>query len=74
MKEVCRDVKIEPALIPIPNEENSQDQARCDISAQGIWSPCEKTFFDVRVCHPNAASYVTKPLDALYRENENENG
>ena len=34
MKEVCRDVKIEPALIPIPNEQ-TQDQARCDISAQG---------------------------------------
>ena len=72
MKEVCRDVKIEPALIPIPNDKQTQDQARCDISAQGVWSPCEKTFFDVRVCHPNAASYMTKSFDALYLEKEKE--
>ena len=51
---------------------NTAPQARLDISASGIWGPCERTFFDVRVTHPNAESNRHKSLDAIYRANEME--
>ena len=75
MREVCKDVRIEPELMPVERDVfrgNQAPNARLDISARGVWSPCEKTFFDVRVTHPNADSHVTKSLDQLYRENEAE--
>ena len=61
-------------LIPIEREirGNSAQLARLDISARRVWSPNEKTFFDVRVTHPNAASHRSKSLQQLYKENENE--
>ena len=43
-----------------------------DISAQGIWSRCEKTFMDVRVTHPTSQSHMRKSMETLYRENERE--
>ena len=73
MEEVCKDVKVEPMLIPIEREirGNSAQQVRLDVSARGVWSPNENTFFDVRVTHPNAASHRSKSLQQLYKENEN---
>ena len=57
LREVCRDVKIEPELIPIGNGElssnNKAEKARLDVSAVGFWSSMERTFLDVRVMHPN---------------------
>ena len=73
MEEVCHDVKIEPSLIPTENDKiqgTSADGARCDISARGVWQNYEKTFFDVQVTHPNAESYMRKPLKSLYKECE----
>ena len=75
MRDVCRDVRIEPELIPIQSDliqGNDAPNARLDISARGVWSPCERTFFDVRVTHPNADSHMEKPLDQIYRENESQ--
>ena len=74
MEEVCKDVKTEPLLIPIERDiqGNSAQQARLDISARGVWSSNEKTFFDVRVTHPNAVSHRSKSLQQLYKQNENE--
>ena len=75
MQEVCRDVKIEPDLIPIEREnvqDNTASGARLDISARGVWSPCEKTFFDVRITHPNAESHRSKSLPQIYKQNEAE--
>ena len=75
MESVCKDVRIEPALLPVLNdavEGNSSDQARLDISARGIWAGYEKCFFDVRVTHPTADSHMKKSLEQIYRENENE--
>ena len=57
LKEVCVDVRTEPGLLPV-NPANlsssaiTTDQARLDIVATGLWSPFERTFFDVRVTHP----------------------
>ena len=76
MREVCKDVQIEPNLLPIENTEfdgkrtNVQQNARLDISARGVWNTFEKTFFDVRITHPTAASNIKKDLGRLYSENE----
>ena len=51
MEETCKDVQIEPELQPttaeLTNSRNQKVKARLDISARGIWSMCEKSFFDV---------------------------
>ena len=69
MENVCKDVQTEPTLLPDQNS-NRPDGERPDISARGMWSPAEKTFFDIQVTHPNAESYLDKPLSAIYREKE----
>ena len=73
-REVCRDV-VEPQLLPVNNEEidgTSADRAAPDISSRGLWSTFERTFFDVRVLHPNAPSYRSSDVSALYRKHEEE--
>ncbi len=78
MKEAgCSDVRTEPALLPVnPNDfgsrTNTTEGARLDISARGLQSTFERTFFDVRVSHPYAASNVTVSLTKLYERNEME--
>ena len=74
LRNVCKDVKIEPQLIPNQNENagSNAEGARLDISAIGLWSSYERTFFDVRVTHPTAISHIKKPLPYLYIENENQ--
>ena len=51
LKEVCKDVKVEPELLPIGTTEtassNMADKARLDVSAVGLWSAMERTFLDV---------------------------
>lgn len=74
-KEVCRDVVVEPQLLPLDNEEINGvhgDRAGPDISSRGMWSTFERTFFDVRVLHPNAPSYRSTDLSRLYRKHEQE--
>ena len=76
-REVCRDVVIEPNLIPLDNEELDDGTARGDknapdISSRGLWSNFERTFYDVRVLHPNAPSYQRTDLDKLYERHEKE--
>ena len=50
LKDVCKDVRIEPELLPIGDTSTSStnvaDKARLDVSAVGVWSPMERTFFD----------------------------
>ena len=69
-------MKVEPELLPIGNtatsSSNTSEKARLDVSAVGIWSPMERTFLDVRVLHPNAASYRGKTIDQVYEQNERE--
>ena len=71
---VCKDIKIEPTLIPTQNETagSNVEGARLDISAIGLWSDYERTFFDVRVTHPTAESHMKKSLSYLYKEKENQ--
>ena len=77
MKEVCYDVRIEPPLLPVnPNDfsssANISEEARLDISARGIKSPFERTYYDVRVTYPYAPTNVTLPLEKLYAKHEHE--
>ena len=72
-KEVCRDVVSEPGLLPVTDQEvegTTADRAAPDISSRGLWSTFERTFFDVRVLHPNASSYRSSDLKTLYRNQE----
>ena len=75
MKEVCSDVVTEPALLPtnandFGSRANTADEARLDISARGMNSTFERTFYDIRVSHAFAATNVTIPLGELYKKNE----
>ena len=75
LQEVCSDVKVEPLLIPTDDEVtagNTALRARLDVSARGLWSRYERTFFDVRITHPTAQSHIRKSMDHLYLENERE--
>ena len=71
----CRDVKVEPGMIPVnashyKRSTITQDDARLDVSAIGVYSPFERTFFDIRVTHPNCASNEFKDLKQIYSEQE----
>ena len=73
----CRDVQVEPALIPLSgqrfnNSANHTDHARLDVSARDFWTPMGKALFDIRITHPNAPSNRPKNLQTLYQEQENE--
>ena len=75
LKEVAKDVKIEPELLPVGNTDmigTNAEKARLDISAVGLWGPLERTFFDVRVMHPNSPSYRSKTPSQLYLQHERE--
>ena len=76
LTEVCRDVEKEPQLqslsgeVILPRTANKQDDARLDMRAKGFWSRQQDAFFDVRVSHPNASSYRSTNIPALYRPYE----
>ena len=78
MREVAKDVQTEPGMLPVGENvqlkpgTNRKAQARLDISARGIWSPCEKTFFDVRVTHPNTKKNRNRSLEQIYASQEEE--
>ena len=76
LRGICKDVRIEPELIPLGQTEtestNTSLKARLDVSAVGIWSSMERTFLDVRVMHPNSASYKDTKIDDLYIQHETE--
>ena len=73
LSEVCSDVRTEPKLIPTQAdyvEGFTYPRARPDVPARGLWSSCEKTFFDVMVSHPTADSHMKKFVEKLYRDDE----
>ena len=73
------DVRIEPELQAVTTEHltgataNSQDGARLDISANGVWGGrSEKTYFDVRIFNPYAPSNKNMAPSACYKKHERE--
>ena len=76
MREVCTDVKVEPHLLPLANPNsvngNTSENARLDVSGNGVWSPMERSFLDIRIMHPNSPSYMNKDIAQVYRTHEKE--
>ena len=76
MREVCTNVQIEPNLLPLANPNrvngNVSEHARLDVAGNGVWSPMERTFLDIRVMHPNSPSYINKDIRQVYKTHENE--
>lgn len=76
LTEVCHSVATEPPLQPLSGESFSYRsaivgaEARLDIKAHGFWNSTQDAFFDVRVFHPNAPSYRSKDITALYKQHE----
>ena len=75
-QEVCRDVVVEPRLLPLSDQSEvsgaAGERAAPDVSSRGLWSPFERTFYDVRVFHPNAPSYRSSSTANLYLNHEKE--
>ena len=74
---VCKNVVIQPLLIPLTEEEvlkssNTSNQARADVSARGLWIDRQTTFSDVRVFDPLARCHLHHSLPAVHKKNENE--
>ena len=46
---------------------NTDLRTSLDVKAKGFWSRQEDAFFNVRVFHPNAASYQDTSSDELFR-------
>ena len=74
---VCNDVEMEPVLQNVSREQltrgsNTAPDARLDIHARGFWENQRSTFFDVRVCYPNAESYGDFQPQQICRMHENE--
>ena len=73
--EVCKDITIEPSLLPLDSEEisgTSANRAAPDIYSRGLWIAFQHTFFDVRVIHQNAPSYLNIPLSSLQKTRKRE--
>ena len=77
LKEVCKDVRVEPQLQQITGEylqhsTESGNEVRLDISARGFWQAGQITFLDVRVFNPNAKRYANIELSKAYEINVKE--
>ena len=71
----CKDVRIESALLTVQlssfsRNTNTQDEACLDVAAVGLYAPFERTFFDIRITHPNCDTNTSKPLDKIYKDHE----
>lgn len=78
MREVLRDVQLEPSLTPLsgevilPASANREPDARADIRARGFWTEQQSAYFDIRVFYPHAPSYLPRSLPALCKTFEEE--
>ena len=77
LREVCKDVKVEPQLLPVTGEALpagaiTTDGAKSDVSAIGLWHPMNRAFIDVRVFNPHAPSNAAKTLEQMYVTHEQE--
>ena len=78
LRETSQNVEVEPMLTPLTGEHfqyrtaNTDEQARLDVSARGVWTRGSKAFFNVRVFNPLAPSYRNQSLSVAHKSNENE--
>ena len=67
LQEVTIDVRIEPILQPLTEEEQSIGgkillEPRADIITRGFWCCGQRTFFDVKIFDPNTQRLENKTL------------
>ena len=77
LKEVCKDVRVEPQLQQITGEyiqhsTAAGNEVRHDISAREFWQTGQMAFLDVRFLNPNAKQYANIELSKAYQINEKE--
>ena len=77
LKEVCIDVRKEPILLELNNEElprraNNSKEARLDISALNFWTTGQRAFFDIRVFNLFAQRHRKLEVEKCFISNENE--
>ena len=78
MQEIAHDVRVEPGLqdltehIQLSPGSNLANGARLDVSARGIYSRNDMTFFDVRVTNPNCPTNRSFTLPEVYANHENQ--
>ena len=78
LNKVCKNVEVEPHLLPIDNEvcdirsTVTSHEARLDIKAGSFWSRGETAFFDVRVTHVNSTCNQNKSTESIFMEHEKE--
>ena len=79
LTEVCKDVDIEPQLLPVTGETsnnrnaNTSNEARVYMKSRGFWVRGQQVFFDVRLFDPNTNRYFHKALLQCYIQNEKDN-
>ena len=56
----------------IPKAANKSSEARLDISARGVWTTGQRSFFDPRVFNQFARRYSGLTLSQAYKTNDNE--
>ena len=71
---VCKNVVIQPLLIPLTEEEvlkssNTSNQARADVSVRGLWINRQMAFYDVRVFNTLARCHLHHSLPAVHKKN-----
>ena len=75
-RQACHNVAIEPQLAPLSSEvfsatsTNTADDGHANVCARGFWTPAQDSFSDIKIFHPNAASYAEKPLEKLLLQHE----
>ena len=78
LSQVCKDVAVEPKLIPVTGENfilssaNTEDNARLDVKARSFFRDGQTAFFDVRITNVNAESNKDLPTEAILRKAEND--
>ena len=81
MAEICtyaglKAVETEKAMLPCPVgmkfrvSANTAHDARMDVVALDLWRKQQLAHMDVRIFHANSPSYISTPIDQLYRSNE----
>ena len=74
----CKDVRIEPQLLPITGETFqfkstiTVNSARLDVSARNVWSDLDKVFTDIRVFNSLAPTNISQPLGNTIKRHERE--
>jgi len=77
LEEVCVDVRKEPMLNELGNEDlprhaNTSREARLDISALNFWTAGQRAFLDVRVFNLFAQRYSKTKVENCFLSNEKE--